>query len=132
MFINIFPDVSYDVVFIILSTGLEQFAQLSAEELQPLDHVIHIGLFVQGTIAVRIVCKKSRYDRFAILQQGNRQIENIAGSVQSLHIVPRVIPEQIADRLNRVMQNIRIIFFKGSGEIILKQADIEGILSLFL
>lgn len=76
--------------------------------------------------------QKSRYDRFAILQQGNRQIENIAGSVQSLHIVPRVIPEQIADRLNRVMQNIRIIFFKGSGEIILKQADIEGILSLFL
>ena len=64
MFINIFSDVSYDVVFIILSTGLEQFAQLSAEELQPLDHVIHIGLLIEGTVAIRIVCKKSGHNRF--------------------------------------------------------------------
>ena len=111
---------------------MEQFAQLSAEELQPLDHVIHIGLLIEGTVAIRIVCKKSGYDRFAILQQGNRQIENIAGSVQSLHIVPRVIPEQIAEGLNCSLQNIRIILFKGSGEIIFKQADVKRILGVFL
>ena len=67
MFINIFPDVSYDVVFIILSTGLEQFAQLSAEELQPLDYVIHIGLLIEGTVAIRISRKKAGHNRFPVL-----------------------------------------------------------------
>ena len=67
MFINILPDVSYDVVFIILSTGLEQFAQLSAEELQPLDHVIHIGLLIEGTVAIRIFRKKAGHNRFPVL-----------------------------------------------------------------
>lgn len=73
--------------------------------------------------------QKSGYDRFAILQQGNRQIENIAGSVQSLHIVPRVIPEQIAEGLNCSLQNIRIILFKGSGEIILNRLMLKEFLA---
>lgn len=41
----------------------------------------------------------------------------------------RMILEQIAEGLNCSLQNIRIILFKGSGEIIFKQADVKEFLA---
>ena len=117
------------MVFIILSTGLEQFAQLSAEELQPLDHVIHIGLLIEGTVAIRISRKKPDTIDSPSCKSENRQIENIAGSVQSLYIMSRMILEQIAEGLNCSLQNIRIILSRLWLEIILNRLDVKEFLA---
>ena len=119
------------MVFIILSAGLEQLAQLLTEELQPLDQMVHIGLLVEGTVAVGIFRKKSGDNGFTILQQRNGQVEDVAGCIQCLYIMSGMIPEQIAESLDRALQNIGIIFLKGSGEIVFEQTDIKGIFGIF-
>ena len=93
MRVDVFPHIGYDVVFVVFSSGLEQLTQLIAEGLQPLDHVLHIGLLVQGAVPVRIVSEEAGDDGFSVLQQGNRQIQNITGGIQCLNVMSRMIPE---------------------------------------
>ena len=131
MLIDVFAHISHDVVLVVFSAVLEQLAQLIAEKLQPLEHMLYIGLLIQGAVAIRILSEKAGDDGLSILQQGDGQIQDIAGGIQCLHIMPRMIPEQIAERLDRVFQNIRIIFLKCPGKIILEQADVEGISAIF-
>ena len=69
MLVDVFAHISHDVVLVVFSAGLEQFAQLITEGLQPLDHMIHVGLLIQGAVSVRIIGEEAGDDGFAVLQQ---------------------------------------------------------------
>jgi len=69
MLVDVFAHISHDVVLVVFSAVLEQFAQLITEGLQPLDHMIHVGLLIQGAVSVRIIGEEAGDDGFAVLQQ---------------------------------------------------------------
>ena len=69
MLVDVFTHISHDVVLVVFSAVLEQFAQLITEGLQPLDHMIHVGLLIQGAVSVRIIGEEAGDDGFAVLQQ---------------------------------------------------------------
>ena len=69
MLVDVFAHIGHDVVLVVFSAVLEQFAQLITEGLQPLDHMIHVGLLIQGAVSVRIIGEEAGDDGFAVLQQ---------------------------------------------------------------
>ena len=127
MLADIFFYIGDNVVFIVLMVVLKKLTQLSFKETKPVDNLFHGCLLINGAVAVRIVPENVGYDVFSVLQQGNCQKQDIAGTVQCLNIVSRMGEKQLAEAVKGDAESFRIVFLKGLCQALLKKTDIKGI-----
>ena len=127
MAVNIFLNAGNHMVLVSFTLVFHHAAETVPQGIEPLGNLHHIFLCIERAVAVRVGSKDFLQRVFPIRKQGERKIENVAGTVYGLEKPVRIRQEQFCDFGKGVLQDIDVKLFKGLCEGVFENCNIKGI-----